>query len=158
MPQLVRALLRRPTLSDRLAVFYVIASLLGSLSTFFAYGLSKLDGTLGVSGWAWIFVSLLVHPLPRVPAPQLSVQIIEGGLTMAFGLLAWVSLPGFPHEKNGFLSPEETAYVLDTLERDRGDTIPDVLTWKKLFDAFNWLTLAYSLMFLCSTLSAYANG
>ncbi|CAK5282390.1 unnamed protein product, partial [Mycena citricolor] len=139
MPQLVRALLRRPTLSDRLAVFYVIASLLGSLSTFFAYGLSKLDGTLGVSGWAWIF-------------------IIEGGLTMAFGLLAWVSLPGFPHEKNGFLSPEETAYVLDTLERDRGDTIPDVLTWKKFVDAFNWLTLAYSLMFLCSTLSAYANG
>ncbi|KAJ6631603.1 major facilitator superfamily domain-containing protein, partial [Mycena sp. CBHHK59/15] len=121
-----------------LAIFYVLAIILGGFSAFFAYALSLLSGTLGVAGWAWIF-------------------IIEGAITMAFGILAWFFLPGFP-DRNEFLSAEETSIVLDRVQNDRGDSLPDLLTKGKFFGAFDWRVCAYSVMFLCATISSYGVG
>lgn len=59
------------------------------------------------------------------------MQIVEGAITVAFGIIAWFFLPGFP-DQNTFLTSEETAIVLDRVEKDRGDSLPDVLTTEKI--------------------------
>lgn len=50
---------------------------------------------------------------------------------MCFGIAAWFYLPNFP-DQNAFLTSEETAVMLDRVERDRGDAIPDVLSVGKV--------------------------
>ncbi|KAF7362252.1 MFS domain-containing protein [Mycena venus] len=128
----------RHEVQTRLAIFYVVAIILGGFSAFFAYALSLLSGKLGLAGWAWIF-------------------IIEGAITIALGILGWFFLPGFP-DRNEFLSAEETTVVLNRVQNDRGDSLPDLLTWKKFVDAFDWRVWAYALMFLCATISTYGVG
>ncbi|KAJ7287183.1 major facilitator superfamily domain-containing protein, partial [Mycena rebaudengoi] len=129
---------RRHEVQTRLAIFYVLAIVLGGFSAFFAYALSLLSGTLDIPGWAWIF-------------------IIEGAITIAFGTLAWVFVPGLPH-LNNFLSPEETSIVLGRVETDRGDSLPDILTGRKFAQSFDWRVGAYAVMFLCATISTYGIG
>ncbi|KAK7057569.1 MFS domain-containing protein [Favolaschia claudopus] len=128
----------RHEVQTRLAIFYVVAILIGGFSAFLAYAISLLSGKLGIAGWAWIF-------------------IIEGAVTVAFGIIGWFLLPGFP-DQNEFLSPDDTAIVLDRVQNDRGDSLPDVLTRKKLVDAFDWRVAAYAFMFLCATISTYSVG
>ncbi|KAF8178648.1 major facilitator superfamily domain-containing protein [Mycena galopus ATCC 62051] len=128
----------RHQVQTRLAIFYVVAIVFAGFGAIFAYALSLLSGKLGLAGWAWIF-------------------IIEGAISVAFGILGWFFLPGFP-DCNEFLSPEETAIVLNWVENDRGDSLPDLLTWKKFVDAFDWRVWAYALMFLCATTSTYSVG
>ncbi|KAJ7270019.1 major facilitator superfamily domain-containing protein [Mycena haematopus] len=128
----------RHEVQTRLAIFYVTAIVLSGFGAFVAYALSLLSGKLGIAGWAWIF-------------------IIEGAITIAFGIHAWFFLPGFP-DRNNFLSPEDTAVVLNRVQNDRGDSLPDMLTWKKFVDAFDWRVWAYALMFLCATTSTYSIG
>lgn len=50
---------------------------------------------------------------------------------MAFGIIAWFFLPGFP-DQNTFLTSDETAIILDRVEKDRGDSLPDALTTEKI--------------------------
>ncbi|KAJ7647692.1 major facilitator superfamily domain-containing protein [Roridomyces roridus] len=128
----------RHEVQTRLAIFYVIAIVLAGFSAFFAYALSLLSGVLGLAGWAWIFV-------------------IEGAITILFGVVAWFFLPGFP-DHNEFLSTEETKIVLARVENDRGDSLPDQLTWEKFVAAFDWRVMAYSFMFLFGTISTYGVG
>lgn len=59
------------------------------------------------------------------------VQIIEGAITIGFGIIAWFLLPNFP-DQNIFLTREETRIVLQRVEDDRGDSVPDVLSKEKL--------------------------
>ncbi|KAJ7496906.1 major facilitator superfamily domain-containing protein [Mycena latifolia] len=128
----------RHEVQTRLAIFYVVAIVMGGFSAFFAYALSLLSGKLGLAGWAWIF-------------------IIEGAITIVFGVLAWFFLPGFP-DHSEWLSPEETSIVLARVESDRGDSLPDILTMKKFVDAFDWRVWAYAFMFLSGTISTYGVG
>jgi len=83
-------------------------------------------------------------------------------------------IPTFP-DQNDFLTKHETTLILLRVERDRGDSAPDILTRKKLLSHLTdwkvWVTGAYSklsrelsnpnlksagLMFMCATLPAYA--
>ncbi|KAJ7072684.1 major facilitator superfamily domain-containing protein [Mycena amicta] len=128
----------RHEVQTRLAIFYVVAIVLAGFGAFFAYALSLLSGKLGIAGWAWIF-------------------IIEGAVTIAFGIIGCFFLPSFPHS-NDFLSAEETVFVLDRVQNDRGDSLPDMLTWKKFVDAFDWPVAAHAVMFSCGTMSTYGVG
>ncbi|KAJ7209757.1 major facilitator superfamily domain-containing protein [Mycena pura] len=143
----------RHEVQTRLAIFYVVAIVLGGFGALFAYALSLLSGKLGVAGWAWIFASVLLSS----PRYRHVLQIIEGAITIAFGIFGWFWLPGFPH-CNEFLSAEETDIVLKRVQDDRGDSLPDLLSWKKFVAAFDWRVWAYSFMFLCSTISTYGVG
>lgn len=58
-------------------------------------------------------------------------KIIEGAITIVFGIVAWFFLPNFP-DQNIFLTREETRLVLQRVEHDRGDSVPDVLSKEKL--------------------------
>lgn len=129
----------RHEVQKRLAAFYVVSIFTGGFSAIFAYILSLLGGKQGIPGWAWIF-------------------IIEGAITILFGIIAWFFISDFP-DQNTFLSEEQTAFVLDRVEHDRGDSIPDELTKKKLLEhLLDWNSWAFSLMYLCATMPAYAIG
>ena len=81
----------------------------------------------------------------------------------------------FP-EKNTFLTPEETAFVKERVERDRADSENDPLTWKKTFTyacdlkvwSESWLhdvkininislfhCPGFGLMFMCTTMYVF---
>lgn len=101
-----------------------------------------LDGKGGLAGWSWIFV----RPPPlRTSISHLHIrgltsnvhgltpkyQVIEGILTLLLGILAFFYVPDFP-DQNRFLTPEQTALVLRRVEEDRGDSVPDKLTARKV--------------------------
>ena len=73
-------------------------------------------------------------------------QIVEGVITIAFGIIGWFCLPGFP-DQNTFLSPEQTSFVLQLVEKDRGDSVPDVLTKEKLVQhLLDWKLWAFGMV------------
>ena len=96
-------------------------------------------------------------------------------MTIFFGCVAWAFLPNFP-DQNRFLTPAQTALVLERVESDRGDSVPDSLTVQKVLRHLSdWTIWAYGkfllmpteglimtilrhigLMFLCVTMPAYA--
>jgi len=70
-------------------------------------------------------------------------QIVEGSITIFLGLLAYMFVTDFP-EKNKFLTPAETQYALKRIEDDRGDSIPDPLTFRKVLKHMSdWTIWAY---------------
>ncbi|GAW00563.1 high-affinity nicotinic acid transporter [Lentinula edodes] len=130
---------RRHEVQKRLAGFYLISLLAGGFSAILAYSFSQLAGKAGLAGWSWIFV-------------------IEGAVTISFGCVAWAFLPGFP-DNNAFLNSEETRFILERIEEDRGDSLPDTVTlWKAFEYLSDWKIWIYGLMFLCATIPAYAIG
>ncbi|KDQ28221.1 hypothetical protein PLEOSDRAFT_61618 [Pleurotus ostreatus PC15] len=128
---------KRYEVQKRLAAFYLSSITISGFSPIIAYGLSLLDGKKGIAGWEWIF-------------------IIEGAITIALGIVLFYALPDFP-DKNTFLTPEQTAFVLKRVEDDRGDSIPDKITFKKILTHLgDWTIWAYGVMFMCATTPAYA--
>ena len=86
---LIGAWYRRHELLTRMAWFMVSNDIAGTFSGLLGAGLGSLDGTRGYSGWSWIF-------------------FIEGAMTCAAALLAFLFLPPFP-EQSTFLKPDENA-------------------------------------------------
>ncbi|KAJ3565563.1 hypothetical protein NP233_g7554 [Leucocoprinus birnbaumii] len=129
----------RHEVQKRLGAFYLVSILTGGFSPIFAYLLTLLGGKQGIPAWAWIF-------------------IIEGAITIFFGLVSWFFIPDFP-DRNGFLTKEETKLVLERVERDRGDSVPDELTCSKIaVHLRDWKMWAFGLMYFCATVPAYAIG
>ncbi|KAH9487295.1 putative transporter C11D3.18C [Psilocybe cubensis] len=130
---------KRHEVQKRLAIFYLSAMVITAFSSIFAYVLTLLKGRGGLNGWQWIF-------------------IIEGVITIALGLLTWLYIPDFP-DKSKFLNEAERKMILDRVEADRGDSIPDKMTRAKFFKHFfDPLVWAFAYMFLASTVPAYAIG
>ena len=113
---------KRAEVQKRLAVFYLTAILLTGFSSILAYGLQLIGDRGGLRGWRWIF-------------------LIEGLLTIVLGVVTWFYIPDFP-DKNTFLTKEETKLVLDRIEADRQDSLPDPMTGRKILkhmaDPFLW--------------------
>ncbi|TEB33624.1 MFS general substrate transporter [Coprinellus micaceus] len=130
---------KRGEVQKRLAVFYNIAIVLGGFSAILAYGFQKIAPAGGLNGWQWIF-------------------LLEGLLTVALGIMFWFFVPDFPN-KNRFLTAEETKMVLDRIEEDRKDSVPDLINakiiLKHLSDPLLW---SYGFIFLGATVPAYAIG
>ncbi|KAF9042194.1 major facilitator superfamily domain-containing protein [Panaeolus papilionaceus] len=130
---------KRHEVQKRLAVFYLTSMVVGAFSSIFAYSLTLMKGLGGLNGWQWIFV-------------------MEGVITIVLGILTWLFVPDFP-DKSTFLTPEQKKMILDRVEADRGDSIPDEMTSAKLVkhltDPLVWM---FAFMFLASTVPAYAVG
>ncbi|CAH0037480.1 unnamed protein product [Clonostachys rhizophaga] len=95
-------------IAKRYSVFYLTGSILSALSGILAYGLMQLEGHGGLRGWRWIFV-------------------LEGILTCAVGIFAFIVLVKFPDQEVHspsplFLKQDEAKAVLERLNEDRGDT------------------------------------
>jgi len=128
---------KRYEIQTRLAIFYLSSILIGSFSSILAYAITFLRGKAGLAGWQWIF-------------------LLEAILTIALGLLAWLYIPDFP-DKSTFINEEQRKLILARVEEDRGDSIPDEITFKKviehLSDPILW---AFCFIFLACTVPAYA--
>ncbi|KAJ7287182.1 major facilitator superfamily domain-containing protein [Mycena rebaudengoi] len=127
----------RYEVQKRLAGLYMLSVTISGFSPILAYGLSLLNGKRHIAGWSWIF-------------------IIEGAITLFLGVGSFFLLPDFP-EKNKFLTPDQTALILERVEDDRGDSVPEEITFRKVMSHLgDWTLWAYGLMFMCCTLPAYA--
>jgi hypothetical protein len=74
---------------------------------------------------------------------SLLLQIIEGLLTLAAGVITWFFIPSFP-DQNKFLTDAQTALVLKRIDEDRGDATPDELTAQKVGKhLLDWKLWAY---------------
>ncbi|KAJ6610744.1 major facilitator superfamily domain-containing protein [Mycena sp. CBHHK59/15] len=102
----------RQRLQTRIATVFSAASPSGAFSGVLAYGIIHLDGARGLSDWSWIF-------------------IIEGALTVAFGVSAFFLLPRSPAHAR-FLSPQEKEYVATRLRND------GVISQDPKYDSFSW--------------------
>ncbi|KAF8622741.1 hypothetical protein AX15_006831 [Amanita polypyramis BW_CC] len=129
----------RHEVQKRLAAIWLIAMLTGGLSPILAYLFSLLGGKLGIAAWSWIF-------------------IIEGAVTIFFGLISWKYLPNFP-DQNCFLETEQTELMQRRVEEDRGDSIPDVITVMKVKShLMDWKLWVFAMMYFCATVPGFANG
>ncbi|KEF56660.1 uncharacterized protein A1O9_06849 [Exophiala aquamarina CBS 119918] len=130
----------RYEVQKRLAAFYLVSVFVGGFSNILAYGLMQMEGVGGQRGWQWIF-------------------IIEGLLTQLVAIAAWFLIIDFPDKahKKHFLSAAEAAFVKQRIETDRGDAEPDSLTWAKFFFHLrDWKLWVFALMFMSTTMPAYA--
>ncbi|KAJ6606112.1 major facilitator superfamily domain-containing protein [Mycena vulgaris] len=108
----------RLRLQTRIAAFFSAASISGAFGGIMAYGIITLNGKHGHSGWQWIF-------------------IIEGVITVAFGLASFFLLPDSPDHAR-FFNDEEKAYVRATLKADGAiqDEATDSFSWGEVGKAF----------------------
>ncbi|KAH9451524.1 hypothetical protein Pst134EA_025474 [Puccinia striiformis f. sp. tritici] len=103
----------RSELQWRMALFYCTGCLAGGLSGTFAYTLTRLDGALGLAGWAWVF-------------------IIEGMLTVLGGSVGFYLFPSSLDDA-GFLTADEKKAVCERLHRDRSPVAAGSLLDEKPF-------------------------
>ncbi|KAF2677808.1 major facilitator superfamily transporter [Lentithecium fluviatile CBS 122367] len=131
----------RYDVGKRYSVFYILGSLASACAGILAYGLMQMNGLQGLTGWRWIF-------------------IIEGALTCALGLGSYFALVDFPdkaHKSWKFLTEREAKFIIDRVDRDRGDAAPQVFSASKFFRAALDLKIwAYALIFFNTTTVSYA--
>jgi hypothetical protein len=84
------------------------------------------------------------------------IFIIEGVLTIGIAIAAYFLLNEFP-DKAKFLTEEEREVVITRIQRDRGDAVPDAMTWAKLvtyaLEPKPWI---YGIIFCATTMASYA--
>jgi sugar phosphate permease len=101
----------------------------------------QMKGLANLSGWRWIF-------------------IIEGIITCLLALLGFWLLVDFPDSMRGswsFLDARERRWVVDRVNRDRGDAIVPPFNLKQfLSGGLDWKIWAYGLLFCFTTTIAYA--
>jgi MFS family permease len=127
----------RREIQKRMTAFYMLSVVVGGFSSAIAGGISTMKGKQGLNGWQWIF-------------------ILEGVVTMFVAILAFLFVVDFP-EKNKFLTADQTKFVLQRLERDRGDVEMDAWTWKKFWSYVLTPKLwAFGILFGSATTVSYA--
>ncbi|KAL2221521.1 putative MFS nicotinic acid transporter Tna1 [Thermoascus aurantiacus ATCC 26904] len=112
---------RREEAQYRQALFFSAASIAGAFSGLLAFGIAKMDGVGGYSGWRWIF-------------------ILEGLATVVVAVGAYFVLYDFP-DTASFLTEEERAWVVHRLRYQESDgqrkvAENDEFKWKYVKDAF----------------------
>lgn len=101
----------------------------------------QLKGRAGLNGWRWIF-------------------IIEGALTCVLAIASYWLLVDFPdsHRKSWrFLGTRERQWVVDRIQRDRGDTQLSPFRLRTFLSAGrDWKIWAYAFIFFNTTTITYA--
>ena len=99
--------------------------------------MSLLGGKGGLAGWQWIFV-------------------LFGAFTVFLAVICFFLIVDFP-DKNTFLSEKETAFVMQRIELDRGDSVADPMTLAKVAKHLSdWKGWASAILFGCATTPSYA--
>ncbi|KAJ7497438.1 major facilitator superfamily domain-containing protein [Mycena latifolia] len=128
---------KRHEVQKRLAIFYLTSIVIGGFSGIIGYAITFLKGKGGLNSWNWIF-------------------ICEGILTVVLAILNYLFIADFP-QKNSFLTAKQTNLILIRVEEDRGDSLADEITLSKvLHHLSDWTMWACALMFMSSTMPAYA--
>lgn len=122
----------------RLAGFWILSVLTGGFSAIFAYVLSLLNGKQGLLGWSWIF-------------------IIEGTITVVVCMAGWFIILDFPNKAGKFLTPAEQSFVIERINRDRGDAEEDEINFSKIIHHLkDWRLYFWAINLMACTLPGYA--
>lgn len=98
---------------------------------------------------------LLVYRVVGAVA-SLTPKQIEGGASILIGIVAFFALPSFP-DKAKWLKPEEKSYLLDKLQKDRGDSDTEPVTLKVIQSTLmDWTLWLHAVVFCFNVSSAYA--
>lgn len=123
-----------------MAFFYVVGLIFGGCGGLIAYGLAKMDGVDGRSGWRWIF-------------------IWEGVFTLVIAMVGWwltVDFPEDAHRNWKFLEQRDLDVVIDRVERDRSDAHVAPFNLKNyLMEGRDWKLWFFALNFLASSVITY---
>ncbi|KFY53404.1 hypothetical protein V496_07616 [Pseudogymnoascus sp. VKM F-4515 (FW-2607)] len=99
-----------------------------------AFALEHMGGLAGYESWRWVF-------------------IIEGLITVAFSVAAFVIIPGFPEDAK-FLTEPERAFLLNRLREDRGEEKIDMKNVPWLRVLLDWKVWTFTVVFFCCDMSA----
>ncbi|KAF2753132.1 major facilitator superfamily transporter [Pseudovirgaria hyperparasitica] len=132
----------RYEVGKRYSFFYIIGCVASACSGILAYGLMQMKGLASLNGWRWIF-------------------IIEGTVTCIIAIGGYWALVGFPDDVNyksfHFLAPQEIAFIVRKVNRDRGDTKLEPFNLRKFLGAgSDWKIWCYALIFFNTTTVTYA--
>lgn len=101
----------------------------------------QLNGREGLTGWRWIF-------------------IIEGAITCALAVACYWLLVDFPDSTRkswSFLSLRERQWIVNRVQRDRGDAKVTAFNLRKFLGAgTDWKIWAYAMIFFGTTTMSYA--
>ncbi|KAJ5819273.1 retrograde regulation protein 2 [Penicillium riverlandense] len=129
--------------AKRNAAFYLLGSFIAGFGGILAYGLSRMKGVGGHAGWRWIF-------------------ILEGTITVAFGLVAYFLIVDFPedaHKSWKFLKEDEIQTVIDRINRDRQDVVTSPFKLGSyLKNALDWKIWFYAANFGLTSVVTYASA
>ncbi|KAI9613027.1 hypothetical protein H4Q26_010298 [Puccinia striiformis f. sp. tritici PST-130] len=119
----------RSELQWRMALFYCTGCLAGGLSGTFAYTLTRLDGALGLAGWAWVFIVEFFSPSSREIVKIIVEQVsdiytgkncklkkIEGMLTVLGGSVGFYLFPSSLDDAGFLTADEKRQSVRDFIE------------------------------------------
>jgi hypothetical protein len=85
-----------------------------------------------------------------------TVFLLFGVITVGLAVAAAFLIVDFP-EKSHFLTTEQKAWVIERVQRDRGDAIPDKLTFTTFKrDISDFKIWAFAYLFMTATTGAYA--
>ncbi|WWC63807.1 uncharacterized protein I303_106412 [Kwoniella dejecticola CBS 10117] len=103
----------RPELGKRLATLFMGQQLGNAFGGLIAAGVLKLDGRNGLRGWRWLF-------------------IVEGSVTVGFGIIFAFFLPEYPINAKRLLNPVERDLAVWRLEQEAGaaEGHDDTGTWE----------------------------
>ncbi|KAK2789344.1 hypothetical protein FQN53_002186 [Emmonsiellopsis sp. PD_33] len=108
---------QRYQVQQRIAWFYSVNVIANGFGSLLAYGIIRMDGLSGISGWRWIF-------------------IIEGLMTCFLAILGYFLIVDFPDKlsnfKRPFLTQDEVDIIKAQLNRDRSDAEHDEFTLRKV--------------------------
>lgn len=130
----------RGELAFRIALFFGSALLAGAFSGLLAFGLFQIRDP-HVQGWMWLF-------------------IIEGGMTVIFGVVAFFWLPATPSTA-WFLSEDEKAIATARHLRDGSGLIGEHFTFSDCFRTWNdpmfgvWCIISFTYPVALSTTSNF---
>ena len=78
-------------------------------------------------------------------------KIVEGAITLFLAIFAWFLIPPFPEGHARFLKPEQTKFIIERINEDRGDALIDEVTAQKIKRHLcDWTLWAYATMNLCN--------
>lgn len=89
----------RHMLNSRIAIFYTASALAGAFSGLLAFAIAKLGGVGGIAPWRWIF-------------------LLEGGATVALGLVVPFLLPDTPANSSWLTEEEKRYFAITTAAQD----------------------------------------
>lgn len=120
-------------LYKRTSIFYLLGVLGSALGGVLGLGFSKMAGLSGLHGWRWLF-------------------IMEGILTILVGIAGYIFTVDFPEQADkswGFLTKQESAFIVRRINRDRQDAEPESFAFRRfLKPALDGKVWGFALIFL----------
>lgn len=136
---LISTIYPRESQGKRIAVLYGSTALAGAFGGLIAYAIQLMGDRRGIKAWRWLF-------------------IIEGAVSIVFGLTCWATLPRSAEEA-WFLKEDEKRLMKDRRARDIAYTGSDEFSWSYVWMAVtDTMVWAAALSLFCAGVPLFGFG